>query len=209
MFTFNETEKNMKYIIVALMLFCGIANADPYLIAGIGNSNVDSSFQTIGLGYKVNDNLSLEADYRYFGTQSQSGPDVVTRSAQPATFNGQIYYPVIIDRSAVNVKTSGEALSAIFTSGNPDMFIFGRAGIMLKTDKVSRHISSYVDQSASYHPAVNSSFTEKRAIPIMGVGFYLYGASVEVTDYGNAAYKADSTDKGLLLTYIISYRVIF
>ncbi len=186
-----------KYKIFKSTAFLGIgvvfllssfpASANTYLTEGLGFSNVGSFMGSIGVGYKFDDWFRLEADYRTFRRTSEWG---ATQSVGPLANTNQCSnssWSLCHDEQVkYDVKTSGNALSAVFTTKNPNAFAYLRVGIMFRADEtITYPINVYNSVNSTYTNAGSQTTSSRTAQKIIGIGISGNGFFVEITGYSS------------------------
>jgi hypothetical protein len=199
-----------------LMLSSFTTLAGPYLTAGGGFSNAGSYMGTIGVGYKVTDWLRIEADTRKFSKSVEYGQSVtvgplivINDGASPPNYQCD---PCHNEQPEYDVKTSGNVISALFTTPDPNAFAYVRLGMMYRTDETTWYPTNVYTQDPTATVTPNPAYTNAGPTTttisstqrIIGIGVSGHGFYVEITGYGSTPGIYINHD---LFTSIIGYRM--
>ncbi len=203
-------------ILAVFMLFSVAALADPYLTAGGGFSNAGSYVGTVGVGYKVNEWLRVEADTRRitksaeYGQSKTVGPLVIIPDGNtPPNYQCS---PCHDEQPEFDVKTSGNVLSALITTPEPNAYAYIRLGIMYRTDETTWYPTNVYNTAGAtvniadptYTNAGPTTTTISSTQRVIGVGVSGHGFYVEITGYGSSPGIYMSHD---FFTSVIGYRL--
>ena len=191
------TKNKLHYIIlyieisVILTLFSNTTLANPYVTAGDGFTNVGNYMGTIGVGFKVNEWLRVEADHRIFTKTSENDVDkqvgpllLVNDGASPPNYSCD---PNCHNEHQVfDVKTTGNVFSALFTTESSRAYAYVRIGIMFRTDEMTMNpINVYNSANSSYTNAGSQTTSISSTEKILGIGVSGHGFYMEITQYGS------------------------
>jgi hypothetical protein len=201
-------------ILAALLLSSVTALADPYLTAGMGFSNAGSVIGTVGAGYKVNEWLRVEADTRRFtksaeyGQSVSVGPQIILN---PDLVNYQCS-PCHDEQPEFDVKTSGNVISLLFTTPQPNAFGYIRLGVMFRTDETTWYPTNVYNTAGATTTTVDPTYTNAGPTSttinstqrVIGFGVSGHGFYVEITGYGSSPGIYMSHD---FFSSVIGYRL--
>jgi hypothetical protein len=156
----------------------------------------------------------VEADTRRFtksaeyGQSVSVGPQIILN---PDLVNYQCS-PCHDEQPEFNVKTTGNVLSLLFTTPQPNAFGYIRLGVMFRTDETKLYPTNVYTQDPTAISVANPNYTNAGPTSttinstqrVIGFGISGHGFYVEITGYGSSPGIYMSHD---FFSSVIGYRL--